>query len=360
MNLLDFFIDPDITRASTLPAVVYSDPEIYQVMLDKIFATSWQVIEVDPDSDDNVYPFLLLEGSLNEPLILVRKEDDWKCLSNVCTHRGNILVTGPGSYSSLICGYHGRCFDLEGQFKSMPAFSGAMDFPSASDNLPVLPHARLGPMHLTSIFPDAGLEEVLAPLSQRMAWFPWEALRFSPELSRTYRVDVNWALYCENYLEGFHIPFVHEQLNKSLKFSEYTTEVYDYCSLQVGVARDTEPHFDLPADNVDYSRKIFAYYWWIFPNTMINIYTWGVSLNIVKPLGIGQTEIVFKTYLLPEAGVDAFKAAAVDNTEMEDEAIVRNVQTGVRSRLYNRGRFSPTMEKGVHHFQSLLVKYLQK
>jgi choline monooxygenase len=178
MNLLDLYIDPDITRASTIPAAVYSDPEIYQVMLDKIFATSWQVIEVDPDSHVNVFPFLLLEGSLDEPLILVRKEDNWKCLSNVCTHRGNILVTGPGNFSSLICGYHGRCFDLDGQFKSMPAFTGAMDFPSASDNLPALPHARMGPLHLTSIIPDTDLKEVLAPLSERMAWFPWETLGF--------------------------------------------------------------------------------------------------------------------------------------------------------------------------------------
>jgi choline monooxygenase len=301
-----------------------------------------------------------LEGALEEPLVLVRKGSTWKCLSNVCTHRGNILITKPGHYPGLVCGYHGRCFDLDGSYKSMPAFEGVIDFPSPKDNLPQLEFAQLGPIKFTSIAPDIDFTEAIKPILLRMSWFPFETLTYEPELSKTYEVDVNWALYCENYLEGFHIPFVHEQLNKSLKFSAYKTEVFNYCNLQLGVAKDTEPHFDLPSDHSDFGKKILAYYWWLFPNTMLNVYTWGLSLNIVKPKGIGKTEIVFKTYLLPKVQKDHAIAKSLDTTEMEDEAIVKNVQIGVRSRFYKQGRFSPTMEQGVHHFQSLLVKYLQK
>ena len=93
---------------------------------------------------------------------------------------------------------------------------------------------------------------------------------------------------------------------------------------------------------------------------MINIYTWGISLNIVKPKGMEKTEIVFKTYLLPGVEKDFSIYDDLKNTEMEDEAIVKNVQIGVKSRFYKQGRFSPTMEQGVHHFQSLIVKLLQQ
>ena len=33
---------------------------------------------------------------------------------------------------------------------------------------------------------------------------------FDPNASRDYLVKANWALYCDNYLEGFHIPFIHK------------------------------------------------------------------------------------------------------------------------------------------------------
>ncbi|MBK8506967.1 MAG: Rieske 2Fe-2S domain-containing protein [Saprospiraceae bacterium] len=362
MNVLELYIDPDIARASTLPSAIYADDELYRHMLEKIFVTSWQVIEVDVDpiESDNVVPFILLEGALNEPLVLVRKDTNWKCLSNVCTHRGNILITRPGHYANLVCGYHGKCFDLDGRFKSMPAFEGAIDFPSLKDDLPELELAQLGPLKFTSIASDVNFTEAMQPIIGRMSWFPFDELTYVPELSNTYEVDVHWALYCENYLEGFHIPFVHAQLNKALKFSEYKSEIFKYCNLQLGVAKDHEPHFDLAPDHPDFGKKVLAYYWWLFPNTMLNIYTWGLSLNIVKPKGIGKTEIVFKTYLLPGVEKDQAISTTLNNTEMEDEAIVKNVQTGVKSRFYTQGRFSPAMEQGVHHFQSLLVKYLQK
>lgn len=360
MNLLDLYIDPDISRASTLPSSIYGDGQVYEVILDKIFATSWQVIDLDPEETYNVYPFILLDGSLDEPLVLVRHENTWKCLSNVCTHRGNILITKPGKYGNLVCGYHGKCFGLDGKFKSMPAFEKAVDFPSAKENLPVLELEKLGPLQFTSIASDVAFNELVSPLLERMAWFPFDELTFCQELSTTYSVDVNWALYCENYLEGFHIPFVHENLNKALKFSEYTTEVFEFCNLQVGVANDGETHFQLQSDHPDFGKKIMAYYWWLFPNTMINIYTWGISLNIVKPKGLEKTEIVFKTYLLPGVEKDFSIYDDLKNTEMEDEAIVKNVQIGVKSRFYEHGRFSPTMEQGVHHFQSLIVKLLQQ
>ena len=43
---------------------------------------------------------------------------------------------------------------------------------------------------------------------------------------------------------------------------------------------------------------------------------------------------------------------------MEDEEIVENVQKGVGSRFYKKGRFSPKMEIGVHHFHKLISEFL--
>ena len=176
--------------------------------------------------------------------------------------------------------------------------------------------------------------------------------------SKDYLVHAHWALYCDNYLEGFHIPFVHDGLNAALDYGSYTTETYQYCNLQIGYTEDAQEVFDLPPDHIDYGKNVGAYYYWVFPNMMFNFYPWGLSVNIVKPLSIHKTKVSFISYVWDETKLDKGAGAALEKVEREDEFVVENVQHGVRSRFYKAGRFSPTREKGVHHFHSLLAKFL--
>ena len=48
----------------------------------------------------------------------------------------------------------------------------------------------------------------------------------------------------------------------------------------------------------------------------------------------------------------------IRNEVVEDEEVVEQVQKGVKSRYYDKGHFSPSMEKGVHHFHLLLSKFI--
>ena len=63
--------------------------------------------------------------------------------------------------------------------------------------------------------------------------------------------------------------------------------------------------------------------------------------------------------LLDESKLDRGAGAELDRVEMEDEAIIESVQRGVRSRYYDRGRYSPSREQGVHHFHRLLGEMLE-
>lgn len=194
---------------------------------------------------------------------------------------------------------------------------------------------------------------------ERVAFFPMDKVTFRSDLSKTYTIDANWALYCENYLEGFHIPFVHPELSKVLDYADYETEIYyPYSSLQLGVAKKGDVCFDLPKTAQDYGRNIAAYYFWVFPNLMFNFYPWGLSLNIVEPIACGKTKVLFLTFMLDETKYNQGAGANLDKVEMEDEAIVNNVQKGVRSRFYNQGRYSVTKEKGTHHFHTLLSDFV--
>src|SRR2546430_14210883 len=127
----DLVIDPDIRVAKTMPARVYADPALFRAQHDRVFARTWQYAA----SDDvvkiagQVFPFTLMPGTLDEPLLLTRDaKDELHCVSNVCTHRGTLVVEGAGQQQQLRCRYHGRRFALDGSFRSMPEFDGAQGF----------------------------------------------------------------------------------------------------------------------------------------------------------------------------------------------------------------------------------------
>jgi choline monooxygenase len=47
-----------------------------------------------------------------------------------------------------------------------------------------------------------------------------------------------------------------------------------------------------------------------------------------------------------------------DEIQIEDIEICEVVQRNLRSRIYDRGRYSALRENGVHHFHSLLHEFL--
>ena len=131
-----------------------------------------------------------------------------------------------------------------------------------------------------------------------------------------------------------------------------------YGSLQLAQAREGDAAFELPPSSPDHGRRIAAYYWWVFPNLMLNFYPWGLSLNLVQPLAPDRTRVSFRGYVLDAGRLGSGAGAALDQVEMEDEAAVESVQRGLRSRLYRSGRYSPSHERGVHHFHRLLCEFL--
>jgi choline monooxygenase len=308
-----------------------------------------------------VYPFTLLPGTLDEPLVLTRDANDRiHCLSNVCTHRGTLVVEGAGVEQQLRCRYHGRRFALDGRFHSMPEFERTADFPSPSDDLPEVPLGFWERFLLVALAPapETNIAAIFEPVVQRLGHLPFAELTFDASTARDYLVNANWALYVDNYLEGFHIPYVHSSLATTLDYGEYAVELDRYLVLQLGIAKPGEPAFLLPSGHRDHGRAVAAYYFWLFPTTMFNVYPWGVSVNVVTPLAVDRTRVSFLPFVWDESKRESGAGAGLDRVEREDEAVVESVQRGVRSRLYDRGRYSPAREAGVHHFHRLLAEFL--
>lgn len=351
-------IAEDVRDASTLPGAMYADPAVHERIRERVFARSWQVAgDVGRvKTPGSVSPLTLLEGCLDEPLLLSRDSTNRvHCLSNVCTHRGNVLVETDGSPSVLRCGYHGRRFALDGTFQSMPEFEGVKGFPSPADSLPCLPLERWSPLLFTSLDPAFPFEKWIAPVIERCGWIDLDGATLDPARSRDYDVKANWALYCDNYLEGFHVPFVHAGLAGVIDYASYRTELFEYGNLQVGIAAAGEDAFEPPPGSKDHGVRVAAYWFWLFPNLMLNFYPWGLSVNVIHPLAPDRTRVSFYSYVKDPSRLTGGAGGELDRVEREDEHVVEQVQRGVRSRLYTRGRYSPTRETGVHHFHRLLA-----
>jgi choline monooxygenase len=354
-------IDADIRKAATLPGWAYTDPDAYERMRERVFATSWQLAG---DTDrvkvpGQVSPFTLLESFLDEPLLLTRdKSDAIHCLSNVCTHRANLVSENEGVEPFLRCRYHGRRFGLDGKFLSMPEFEKTEHFPTPADDLRSLTIGAWAKFLFVSLAPASPFDEWIGDMRARVDWLPLSEGLYDAARSREYLVRANWALYCDNYLEGFHIPFVHAGLAAALDYGSYRTELFPWGTLQVGIANEGEDCFTLPAGSPDRGQRVAAYYFWLYPNTMFNFYPWGVSINVVRPLAIDRTKVSFLSYVVDPSRLEVGAGATLDRVEREDENIVEAAQRGAASRFYDRGRYSPTREQGVHHFHRLIARSL--
>ncbi len=106
-----------------------------------------------------------------------------------------------------------------------------------------------------------------------------------------------------------------------------------------------------------------ALYYWIYPNFMINCYKETMDTNLVYPIAVDRTEVIFDYYFadVSEAARE-YNLASIsvgERIQDEDAAICHSVQRGLRSRSYTSGRLSLRREAGEHLFHKLLYADLK-
>ena len=101
-----------------------------------------------------------------------------------------------------------------------------------------------------------------------------------------------------------------------------------------------------------------AFYYWLYPNFMINVYGRAMDTNLVIPRGVDQTDVIFDFYFTDVSesarGENLASIAVSEEIQDEDVAICASVQRGLRSRAYDTGRLSVRREAGEHLFHRLL------
>jgi choline monooxygenase len=358
-KLSAFDSERPLETAATIPSLWYFDPEIAALEAKTIFHNGWQAIGSSAHvSEPGQYVTTDLAG---EPLAIVRdKEGTLQCLSNVCRHRGTVILTAEkGKVPALSCRYHGWTYDLKGALKAAPEFEGVQDFCREKIHLPRFRAETWGPFlfaHLGE--PKESLQQYLAPFLQEMSSTDFSKLKFTER--RTYDIQCNWKVFVDNYLDGgYHVNTLHKALAGVIDYAEYRTRLFEKMSVQESPLR--------PSENaaVNSVRRGKAYYWWMFPNLMINVYEGLMDVNIVVPLGPDRCRVWFDFFFEETEGSEARafiegSMKVAHQVQLEDQEICESVQRGLKSQSYDTGRFSVKREAGGYHFHRLLAGTLKK
>ena len=353
--------DAPLDRASTIPAEWYVDPRVFDLERHTVFARSWQhAARVDQLRDRG--RFVSSELATGEPIVVVRGQDDViRGFFNVCRHHAAAVVTeAEGSAVVLRCPYHGWTYSLEGELKGMPDFAGVCDFDRAANGLVPIDTATWE--HWIFARPEHGVRSfdafVGADLVRQIQDLRLDRLHWMER--RHYMLDCNWKVFVDNYLDGgYHVPYLHKGLHSVLDYSTYTIEIGERFCRQSSpiVAEGAEP------GTAAVRSGDRAFYYWLYPNFMINRYGESMDTNLVIPRAIDRTEVIFDFYFQDvSARARAANLASIAVSEQiqdEDVSICTSVQRGLRSRAYTSGRLSVRREAGEHVFHRLLYDDLK-
>ena len=353
-------IGVDISSAWSLPAPFYTAPSVYAIEQEKIFRRCWQVIG---HASQVAKPGDFFTAELcGEPLLFARgAQGELRGFYNVCRHRAGPPAEGCGSRKVFRCGYHGWTYALDGSLISAPEVEGVQNF-EPSD-------FALAPVRVEEWFNliFVNLDSHAAPLLSTLGEMPRQAERFGFRdmrlcERRTYDMNCNWKTYVDNYLEGYHLPSVHPGLNRELDYNAYTVETHESYVRQFSRIRGAQAGDVSPRRYKETREDFTTDYFWAFPNWMLNCYPDNVSVNIVVPMETERSLAIFEWYLPEEdIGGPAAKASVEfsHQIQVEDIAICERVQKNLRSRSYQRGRYSIKQETGVHAFHRMYAETMK-
>jgi choline monooxygenase len=358
--------DLDTAHARTLTAAEYTDPACHEREKAAIFGRTWQLVAHVSDllRPGDFVPVTILD----QPVVLVHGLDgELRGFYNVCRHRAGQVALTKGNRKSLQCRYHGWTYGLDGTLRTCPEMEETADFDKADFGLTPVRVERWGPFVFANLDPAAPpLTDVLGAIPAEVAAAGFDLDRMSRVERRDYVVECNWKVYVDNYLEGYHIPIAHPALFREVDYDAYEVETFRFHSKQKAPIRDLRPGEELGRDR-RYMRlpdgETDALYYWLFPNTMVNLYPDNMQTNVILPLGPDRTLTVFEWYYAspgtPEGWESMQQAIAFsDEVQHEDIVLCEQVQRGLRSNAYESGRFSAKRENGVHHFQSLVREFM--
>lgn len=326
----------------TLPADWYHRTDIYKQEQSQIFGRDWLLFSHTALlSEPGEYVASDVAG---RSIFVVRtKEGELKGFHNVCRHRaGNLFDNGCGKAGLIRCQYHGWVYNTDGELVKTPDFEQGEKLDCKKFPLfPVRVKTWNGLVFINMQEEPADFDVAISGLREPMAEIDLSNLVFHSKSS--HKLACNWKTYVENYLEGYHIPVVHPNLNREVNMKDYKVTPGHRIAIH-----ETSSKIE------DGTQE--GFWIWLAPHAALNFYKGGLNLELMNPVSENETELHYYYFFekdAPKEFIENTMATSLEVTE-EDIKICETVQKNLEAGLYTVGKLSPKHEQGVAYFQSLV------
>ncbi len=355
-----------------MPGWFFTSNEVLAFEKEYFFRNSWLCIGLADDAQEpgDVYPVTIL----GQPLLIVRGRDAaLRVFHNVCSHRGTQLISDARKCATIVCPYHAWAYGLDGQLKQTP-HAGGVDVHECDD----IDKSRLGLKEVRSstwaglVFVNlssdaAGLEQHLQPLTERWRRIDLSLLGHVPDLGQRPVVNANWKLIVENFVESYHLPWVHPSMNAFNPMGEhYQILGADHYIGQGVKANNPDDVYagrfkSFPALKEDEQGMGESMY--VPTNLILITMSDFMFANILIPESPGRTAERIEMFLIGEDAtspdLQSERQKLMDllaQVNSEDIGICELAQHGRGSEAFSGGVFAPAQEQSTLQFQQLIAR----
>jgi choline monooxygenase len=341
----------DPTTANALPAGVYTSPAFYEAEQAMLFQRGWLCLGWADDLPSSGDYLVTDIGAIS--LVTLRGRDGViRSFANSCLHRMTRLLDGKGHCAGrIICPYHAWTYRDDGRLAAAPHMDGAAGFDPRALRLKELR------TELWEGFVFATLDRDIAPVAEQLRPIEdviarYHAAGYGKVLDLEMTTEANWKLIHENFMESYHLPFVHRgSLGKQESIGVATGfEASEAYSIQ-----RTVKHLDSPRGIAHPANTVLTGDWrrttvvlCVFPTLLLILCPDHLWYLLTYPVGVGRTQVRFGLSYAPEVLAEVGKEVLADQwrafyarINAEDQAVMESIQKAARSPMARPGRLSP-------------------
>ena len=369
LNTLKDVAAAPLARATTMPKDIYTNPLVLEHEISHIFSKDWVCVG-RADTLPHIGDYMTVEIA-NQPLIVTRgKDNQLSAMSNICLHRGMVLVEGRGNAKKFTCPYHAWTYHPDGKLAAAAYMDKSECFDKAALRLPQAQcQVYLGWIYV-NLDPDAlPVKQCLSELTTLLE--PYHMENYVSIFEEEHYWNTNWKCLTENFMEGYHLPVAHSGTVGS-HFNLMDTEFdergqFDHFTYQYFTKKDSAPVGTAHPSNTTLTGK------WrstsimptVFPSHMYVLapdHLWYLAL---LPDGTDHVQIKYGAAMAPEV-LDASEdrdqliadtKAFLDDVQEEDRTVVEGIFKGAKAPLTKAGPLS-WLERENHEFTNYLARKL--
>jgi len=334
-----------------LAARYYTDPKIYEVETNTLFASTWQfACHLSAIETPGSYTCFEIAG---ESLFAVRGRDDQvRVFYNVCQHRAHQLLTGAGRAPVITCPYHAWSYNVDGTLRAAPNLDVVEGVNKADICLTEVRSERFLGFLFVNLDPDAAPMDDWFPRARTELedWVPnWASLRPLEWVEIPERC--NWKISVENYSECYHCALNHPTFSSGVvKPETYDIQPQGKCLRHTTQCQNLENMtYDIQSGFAHHDEYSSWFLWpmfsfQVYPGNVLNTYHW-------RAVDCGHVVVWRGWYSVDGAEDTAVRKLAIQDRETtveEDIHLVEAVQRGVSSRGYRPGPLVVDPKGGVN------------